>query len=615
MIKTYRKILALLSPREKRQFLLLFLMVLGVGLLEVVGVASILPFLAVTSDPSVIERNAILSRVYALSGVGSPQDFLVVLGAGVFCVVVFGLIFKALTFHMLFRFTSMRIYSISTRLMHGYLAQPYVWFLSRNSADLGKNMLSEVDRVVHHVLIQAMRFMAQSVVIACLVILLVIAKPEVAFGAAIVLGGAYSLVYLLARRRVKFRGADQLAANAARFKIVNEAFGGIKDVKTLGLEKVYLERFRGPARRVSQAEYYVLTLSEVPRHLLEAVAFGGMLLLVLWLLVSSDNGSISEILPLLGLYAFAGVRLFPASQQMYSAFTKLRFGGAMLDNLHADLAAVSAAARAPLPPVAKPLGLTRALELRGVRFSYPETDRAALNGLDMTIAANTTVGVVGGSGAGKTTAVDVILGLLEPQEGVVLVDGVAVDASNRRSWRRSVGYVPQQIFLTDDTIAANIAFGVPADQIDMGAVERAARIAELHDFVLTELPGGYDTIVGERGVRLSGGQRQRIGIARALYHDPDVLVLDEATSALDNLTEKAVMDAVANLGHAKTIVLVAHRLSTVRGCDTIFRMERGVVAAQGSYNALYAEDAGFRRLASLSHGGADASAETLSAGA
>jgi len=232
-----------------------------------------------------------------------------------------------------------------------------------------------------------------------------------------------------------------------------------------------------------------------------------------------------------------------------------------------------------------------------VRYAYPRVERAALHGCDLRVAARTTVGIVGGTGAGKTTAVDVILGLLIPQEGELRVDGQPIGADRRAAWRRSIGYVPQQIFLADDTVAGNIAFGIPPERIDMAAVARAARIAELHDFVVTELDRGYDTPVGERGVRLSGGQRQRIGIARALYHDPDVLVLDEATSALDNLTERAVMDAVHNLGHAKTVIMIAHRLTTVRACDEIFLMEHGRVVASGSYDRLLAESEAFRAMA------------------
>jgi ABC-type multidrug transport system fused ATPase/permease subunit len=276
----------------------------------------------------------------------------------------------------------------------------------------------------------------------------------------------------------------------------------------------------------------------------------------------------------------------------------MRFAGPALDALHTDLTTTSAPpAAAPAPA---PLRLRDRLVLRDVRYSYPGAERPALAGLDLAIGANTTVGLVGSTGAGKTTAVDVVLGLLEPDGGALEVDGVTIDAANRRAWQRALGYVPQQIFLTDDSVAANIALGVPPAEIDTAAVERAARIAELHDFVTGELPQGYATAIGERGVRLSGGQRQRIGIARALYHDPDVLILDEATSALDNRTERAVMDAVHNLGRAKTIVMIAHRLSTVRDCDTIFVLEQGRCVAAGHYDELLDRSRSFRELAQAS---------------
>ena len=277
----------------------------------------------------------------------------------------------------------------------------------------------------------------------------------------------------------------------------------------------------------------------------------------------------------------------------------MRFSKPTLDRLYADMKAAEANMRT-LPPREKDapaLRLTERLELDDVRYSYPLAERPALDGLSLAIPARSTVGIVGGTGAGKTTAIDIVLGLLTPDAGRLLVDGMPIVAENVRAWQRSIGYVPQQIFLTDDTVSANIAFGLDAADIDQAAVERAARIAEIHDFVLREMPQGYATPVGERGVRLSGGQRQRIGIARALYHDPDVLILDEATSALDNLTEKAVMDAVHNLGHAKTIIMIAHRLSTVRACDTIFMLEHGRVVAEGSYDDLIETNRQFRALA------------------
>jgi ABC-type multidrug transport system fused ATPase/permease subunit len=328
------------------------------------------------------------------------------------------------------------------------------------------------------------------------------------------------------------------------------------------------------------------------------VAFGGMVLLVLGLLVQG-NGQLSDILPTLGVFAFAGLRMFPALQQIYNSLTRIRFIGPMLDNVHRDMLQTYIAPPEPVAATAAPLKLRDRLELADVHYAYPSAERAALRGLNLGIAANTTVGIVGGTGAGKTTAVDLILGLLNPDKGELRVDGIPVTAQTMRGWQDVLGYVPQQIFLVDDTVSANIAFGVSPANHDHAAIERAARLAELHDFVVGEMPQGYDTMVGERGVRLSGGQRQRIGIARALYHDPDVLILDEATSALDNLTERAVMDAVQNLGRQKTIIMIAHRLSTVRNCDTIFLLEKGVVIANGSYDALVAGSESFRRLAQL----------------
>jgi ABC-type multidrug transport system fused ATPase/permease subunit len=283
-------------------------------------------------------------------------------------------------------------------------------------------------------------------------------------------------------------------------------------------------------------------------------------------------------------------------QVVYRGFSQIKFSKAALDSVYADyMEARDIPRRGPL---GAPLRLKKLLELRDIGYAYPKAEHPALRGLTLDIRANTTIGIVGGSGAGKTTAMDILLGLLSPAEGALVVDGHEVrDDDARRNWRRSLGYVPQQIFLADDTVAANIAFGQAPEDIDLAAVERAARMAQLHDFVMTEMPKGYASTVGDRGVRLSGGQRQRIGIARALYHDPDVLILDEATSALDNITERAVMESVAALGGAKTIIMVAHRLSTVRHCDEIFLLAGGTLTARGTYDALIESNEAFQNMA------------------
>jgi len=595
MRETYAKLIDLLDARERRRLALVFLMILGMGLVETAGVVSVLPFLAVLSNPDLVRENAWLAAAHAWGGFESDRAFLVALGAGVFAMVVVSLLFKTLTLYAMTRFAQMRAYGLGARLLAGYLAQPYAWFLNRHSADLARTVLHEVQLVVSGVLLPAIRLVAYAVVALCLIGLVVLVDPAVALGTAAVLGLAYGAIFLGIRRLLARIGAARLAANAERYQIVQEATGGIKDVKILGLEQSLAARFRPPARRMAEHNTLSMVLGESPRHLLEAVLFGGMLLVVLQMMLTRPGG-LSEVLPVIGLYAFAGVRLFPAMQQIYATLTQMRYNRAALDALHADLAAIAAAPA--LPPPAPPLGLARRLELRGVRYAYPEAaGRAALDGLGLDIAARSTVGIVGGTGAGKTTAVDVILGLLEPQAGELRVDGQAIGPERRAAWRASIGYVPQQIFLADDTVAGNIAFGLAPEAIEMDRVERAARIAELHGFVTAELAEGYATHVGERGVRLSGGQRQRIGIARALYRDPDVLVLDEATSALDNLTERAVMDAVHNLGRAKTVIMIAHRLSTVRACDEIFLMERGRAVARGSYDRLLAESAAFRAMA------------------
>jgi ATP-binding cassette, subfamily B, bacterial PglK len=599
MLATYRKLLDLMTPPERRRFWGILGLIMFSGLAEMLSVASILPFIAVLSNPAMLEQDGRIAAIYHALDFETRDGFLIFLGSTVFAIVVLGLLFSTLTHYVIYRFTGMRGFSIGSRLLRGYLYQPYTWFLNRHSATLGASVLSEVTHVVNQAMLPAMMLLPQAVVAVFLIALLIAVRPLTALIAATLVVGSYVAVYLGVRRYLGRLGRDKHHANQKKFRVAGEAIGGIKDVKLLGLEASYLGQFDVAARRLAVVTAQSKIVGELPRNLLKAVALGGILFFVLYLLVTG-SGSLGEVLPILALYAFAGIRLFPALQQVYAAMTAMRFARPVLDRLHKDMAGLpGAAADAPPPalvPVA-PLRLNARLELADVRYAYPKAERPALDGLSLAVAANTTVGIVGGTGAGKTTAVDLVLGLLVPLAGEIRVDGVPVTAANRRAWQDNIGYVPQQIFLTDDTVSANIAFGLAPEAIDQAAVERAARTAELHEFVVQELPKGYATAVGERGVRLSGGQRQRIGIARALYHDPGMLILDEATSALDNLTERAVMDAVHNLGHAKTILLIAHRLTTVQGCDVIFMLERGRLVAQGTYDELLESSQKFRAMA------------------
>lgn len=597
MIETYRKILSMLTPRERKRFFILLAFVLLMSLFEVLSTLSIVPFLALIANPSMVETNRAFSTIYQMGNFTNNQEFFVFVGICVFVITIFGICIRASTSWVLMRFSLMRSYNLSLRLLSGYLHQPYVWFLSRHSSELGQGVLSEVQKFVQGNLLPALRLIADSMIIVLIVGLIFTFEPAIAIGAVILLGGVYTCIYLVVRNRLVVIGAERMAANKARFHAVNEATGGVKELKLMGLEDRFLTSFRGAAFKMAAMQFKTMLLTTMPRFALEALAFGGLILLILSLIVRGD-GDLSTLLPTLGLLAMATTRILPAIQNIYRGISALRVGKANLERLHNDLKELDgpgkeARRQADTLPK-KPLEGT--LELDNIHFAYPSTDQSALRGMSLAIRANTTVGIVGGTGAGKTTLVDIILGLLTPTDGRLLVDGDEVTKKNIRAWQKSLGYVPQSIFLTDDTMAANIAFGVKAEEIDHAAVEAAARAASLHNFIMSEMPEGYATKVGERGTRLSGGQRQRVGIARALYHNPDVMIMDEATSALDVLTEQAVMEAVHNISGTKTIIMIAHRLSTVRNCDEIFLLRDGKVAARGTYEELIEKDDEFRQM-------------------
>ncbi len=589
------KILDLLSYQERKRAAVLLGLILLMALLDMLGVASILPFIAVLANPEIIETNSFLNKAYELTnfiGVNSSEEFLFFLGVAVFLILVISLAFKALTTYVQIRFVLMRECSIGKRLIEGYLHQPYGWFLNRHSADLGKTILSEVGAVIGGGMLPLMTLLAQGSVAVALLVLLLIVDPLLAMTVGLVLGAFYFGIFILMSGLLGRLGHIRVKANQERFNAIIEAFGAVKEVKVGGLERVFIDRFSSSAMTYAKTQATSQVISQLPRFFLEAVAFGGLLLVILYLLAQSQ--SFSEALPIIALYAFAGYRLMPALQQIYSAFTQLRFAGPSLQVLHKDLTSLNVSEKSTSQ--IHPFHIEREIKLNSISYSYPNSGREVLKNIDLIIQAKSTVGFVGSTGSGKTTTIDLILGLLQPQSGEILIDGNVITEFNLRSWQKVIGYVPQQIYLADSTIAENIAFGVDLSDIDLDAVQRAAKIANLHDFVEKELPDGYQTKVGERGVRLSGGQRQRIGIARAMYHDPQVLIFDEATSALDNLTEQLVMEAVKKLEHQITIIIIAHRLSTVRDCDQIFLLDHGVLEGFGRYEELIKSNEKFQKM-------------------
>jgi ATP-binding cassette subfamily C protein len=574
--------IALLSRRERLHLGLLSVAVLVMAFLEMLSVASVLPFLSVAADPSKIHTNPWLSWVYQGLGFASTHTFLLALAGAALGALVLSNVWIATTRWAEIRFVRGRNHGFSVRLLRRYLAQPYVFFLRRNSADLAKNILSEVNQAAS-VLMSALALSGKTMVALAILGLLVVFDPWLALFVSCVLGGAYGAIYLHARRALQRLGKERVAANGARFKAAAEAFGAIKDVKLLGKEDALVAQFTGPSRRFNQCHATAALIGEIPRHVFDVLAFGGILVIAIFLILRGE--ALEQTIPVLGLYAFAGYRLMPSLQGLFQGYTRLRFGAPAVDNLHRELPPAPAARSAQVSAGRRANGrcteilpLTERLELENVTFTYPGAHKPALRAVTLALEANCTLGIVGPTGAGKTTLVDVILGLLRAQTGEIRIDGVPLSDANLRAWQNSLGYVPQHIYLSDDSIARNIAFGIPDEQIDRQAVERAAGVANIHGFIINELPEGYDTVVGERGIRLSGGQRQRLGIARALYHDPSVLVLDEATNALDYDTEAAVMEAIHRLAGQTTIILVTHRLAVTRShCHSLCQVEGGAI--------------------------------------
>ncbi|MBK8163201.1 MAG: ABC transporter ATP-binding protein [Gammaproteobacteria bacterium] len=575
-------------------------MLVLVAFMEIVGVASIMPFMAVVANPDVVHTNPYLVEIYGRLGFLSTDAFLFFLGVFFLALMTGSLAFHAFAFWVMVRFSQKRNHAWCCRLVQGYLARPYDWFLNRHSGTLGSVILNEVNRAVEGALFPSLQLISKTLVAMFLLALMIVVDPALALSVCLIIGGAYGALFLTVRRYLGRVGQDIQTANRQRYKITQEMFGGIKDVKVCGLELPFLARFRDPSLIFAERQITSRVVSELPSFAMQALVFGGIMVVLLYFM--ANRGGLQAALPVFSLYALAGYRLMPTLQAIYTNLAAMQVNAVVLDSLHRDLCGEGIEQNRGDRGLAglaqeSPMGLSNKLELRDVFYRYPGADYFTLEGVSLEITARTTVALVGLTGSGKTTLVDVLLGLLVPEQGTLITDGKPVTDELRRAWQRSIGYVPQQIYLADDTIAANIAFGIPTGEINHEAVECAARIANLHDFVANDLSEGYRTIVGERGVRLSGGQRQRIGIARALYHDPDVLILDEATSALDNVTEQAVMEAVGNLGHRKTIVLIAHRLSTVQQCGQIFYIEAGHVIANGTYESLLKTNSKFRLLA------------------
>lgn len=563
-----------MSSERRSAVLLLGLMLMGM-VLETLGVGLVIPALALLTQRDFVSNYPVLQPV--LQALGNPSQQTLVIGGMLVLVGVY--LIKALFLAYLawrqMRFAFGVQAQLSQRLFTVYLHQPYTFHLQRNSAQLIRNVISEVSMITGNGIQPYMMLLTESLVLLGLCSLLLFVEPLGALVVASVLGAAAWGFHRLTRGRIALWGQARQHHEGLRIQHLQQGLGGAKDVKLLGRETDFLEQYRVHNTQSARVGQLQSTLQQLPRLWLELLAVSGLAILVISML--AQDRELEAVLPTLGLFAAAAFRIMPSVNRVLGAAQSLRYGLPVIDILHAELNLATPEVVGTHRPVTL---FCAALELSQITYTYPGAAEPALKGITLAIQRGESVGFIGASGAGKSTLADIMLGLLTPDSGEVRVDGKDIHA-HLRNWQNQIGYVPQSIFLTDDTLRRNVAFGLPNEQIDDAAVQRAIQAAQLEEFVASQ-PNGLETLVGERGIRLSGGQRQRIGIARALYHDPAVLVLDEATSSLDTATERGVMQAVTALQGSKTILIVAHRLSTVEYCDRLYRLHEGRVVEEGT---------------------------------
>lgn len=571
-----------LSRRRRIQFGLLLLLMAVSAMAEVVSLGAVLPFLGILTAPERVFAYPLVARAAHAAGIVSADRLVLPLTVAFVGAVLAAALIRMMLLWATTRLTTAVGADLSIEVYRRTLYQPYAVHVARNSSTVIAGITNKINGVVFGVLLSCLFLISSSIMLAAVMFALVAIDPAVAVAALLAFGVSYVLIARFARQGLRRNGQFIASGEPRVLKALQEGLGGIRDVLLDGTQSVFCDIYRQADFPLRKAFGNNVVVGQSPRHLMEAL--GIVLIVSLAYGLSRQAGGLSKALPVLGALALGAQRLIPAMQQIYNAWA------GMVGN-QASLAEIVALLEQPLPaevllPPPSPLALSESIRFHEVRFQYSEDGAWVLDGLSMTISKGARVGFVGRTGCGKSTALDLLMGLLTPTSGEILVDGGPLRGPRVRAWQRTIAHVPQNIYLADTTVAENIAFGVAPELIDLGRVRQAAHQAQISQFVESR-PEGYDALIGEHGIRLSGGQRQRIGIARALYKQASVLVFDEATSALDSDTEESVMDAIEGLNRELTILIIAHRLNTVRRCDTIIELKHGKAAVQGTYQQMF----------------------------
>lgn len=589
--KLLLRLLHHLGRRRQWQFAILLIITLTVAFVEIINLGALLPFLSVLIVPETVFNNQVIAYIAPKWGIYTSKQLVLPITVGFVAISIFAGSLRLLLLWATTKFTFTSGSDLSIEVYRRTLYQPYHVQLAHNSSEVVSRIINNVDSVVINVMQPLLTLMCSVVLMVAITVMLVFIDPIVALTAILGFGGCYLVITMFARRKLKQNGERINDEQILVIKALQEGLGGIRDVLLDGTQPVYCDIYRKADRPLRQAYGSNNFISGSPRFAIEAL--GMALIAGIAYALSQRAGGIAQLLPVLGVLALSAQRMLPALQQSYFSWASITSGYPSLANIMAILDQPEP--QEFLQPEPLPLSFEKSVRFDKVKFRYSEDGPWVLEDFNLTITKGSRVGIVGGTGGGKSTAIDLLMGLLKPSEGELLVDGVSCVGNRVRAWQKSIAHVPQSIYLSDATFAENIAFGVPKDAIDMNRVRMVARQAQIADFIESRNEG-YQIKVGERGIRLSGGQRQRIGIARALYKQAKLLVFDEATSSLDNATEQSVMDAIEGLDRDLTIVLIAHRTTTLQHCDTIVELENGRVKRQGTYDQLLgAVSNGFHR--------------------
>ncbi len=597
MFKSLKELFYLLNIEQRTNLYLLQILIIIMSFLEVVSVLAIGPFVTYIGNPDILNTNKFFIYFYDLFNFRNENNFLIFISLCVLLVMVISAIVSMLTIWCLSMYGAKVGADLSNRLYKFYIYQPWLYHSLNNSSSLTNKISQECLRVTNTIISPLMFLNAKIAVILFISLGILIYNPFISLFGLIIFSMAYLILYRFVRKKYMRNGKIITDGQKIRFKLMSEGFGGIREILLMGRQKHFIKNFSNASSNFAYATGNTSVLSLLPRYAMELLAFGSVIILVLFFLIQQNN-SLIGILPTLSIFAVASVKILPAFQQVYANISVIKGNLQSFEVLKEDLKnsskenykIINADGKFRWEP-------EQNIIFKNVYFNYPNSSKPALKDLNFEIEMNTITGFVGKSGSGKSTTLDAFLGLISPKSGKILIDGIELDSSNIREWQNNIGFVSQSIFLADISIKENIAFGIPLDLIDEKRISLAAEMSLLNEFIL-ELPNGINTIIGERGVQISGGQRQRIGIARALYRNCSLLVLDEATSSLDTVSEKLIMQTINNLSGKKTIILVSHRLSTVKNSKCIYLLEDGQIKDKGNFNELLNKNKFFKKMVS-----------------